>query len=66
MKVAGITDPAIASRTFDEVMPMFSRDGRFDPAALTVVRKATVELELLPTEPDMAPLYTAEFLPAKH
>jgi NitT/TauT family transport system substrate-binding protein len=66
MKVAGITDPEIASWTFDKVMPMFSRDGHFDPAALTVVRKATVELELLPTEPDLASLYTTEFLPAKH
>jgi NitT/TauT family transport system substrate-binding protein len=66
MKIDGITDPDIASRTYDEVMPMFSRDGRFDPAALTVVRKATVELEMLPTEPDMAPLYTEEFLPPKH
>jgi hypothetical protein len=48
-------------------MPMFSRDGHFDPAALEVVRKAMVELQLLPAEPDMAPLYTEAFLPdARH
>ena len=31
MKADGITDPDIASHTYDTVMPMFSRDGRFDP-----------------------------------
>jgi ABC-type nitrate/sulfonate/bicarbonate transport system substrate-binding protein len=63
MAADGITDPAIASATYDEAMPMFSRDGRFDPAAVEVVRKAMVELKLLPTEPEMAPLYTEAFLP---
>jgi hypothetical protein len=42
---------------------MFSRDGHFDPAAIAVVRKAMVELQLLPAEPEMAPLYTEAFLP---
>lgn len=64
MAADGITDADIASHTYDEVMPMFSRDGHFDLAALEVVRKAMVELQLLPTEPDMAPLYTEAFLPA--
>jgi NitT/TauT family transport system substrate-binding protein len=67
MAADGITDEDIARQTYDEVMPMFSRDGHFDPAALEVVRKAMVELQLLPTEPDMAPLYTEAFLPStKH
>ncbi len=66
MKADGITDPEIANATYDQVMPMFSRDGRFDPAALAAVREATVELGLLPTEPDMAPLYTEAFLPGAH
>ncbi len=64
MAADGITDADIARQTYDEVMPMFSRDGRFDPAALEVVRKAMVELQLLPTEPDMAPLHTEAFLPS--
>lgn len=67
MAADGVTDIEIARQTYDEVMPMFSRDGHFDPAALAVARKAMVELELLPTEPDMAPLYTEAFLPStKH
>ena len=65
MKSDNIKDPEIASATYDEVMPMFSRDGHFDPAALKVARKAMVELQLLPTEPDMAPLYTEAYLPKR-
>jgi NitT/TauT family transport system substrate-binding protein len=64
MAADGITDPEIASHTYDEVMPMFSRDGRFDPAALKIASQAMVELQLLPTEPDLKPLYTEQFLPA--
>jgi NitT/TauT family transport system substrate-binding protein len=63
MKADGIPELDIARQTYDDVMPMFSRDGRFDPAAVAVVRTAMVELQLLPTEPEMAPLYTEAFLP---
>jgi ABC-type nitrate/sulfonate/bicarbonate transport system substrate-binding protein len=62
MAADGITDPNIASHTYDLVMPMFSRDGHFDPAALKVASQAMVELGLLDKEPDMKPLYTDEFL----
>jgi NitT/TauT family transport system substrate-binding protein len=65
MAADNIKDPEIASATYDEVMPMFSRDGHFDPAALQAAREAMVELQLLPTEPDMAPLYTEAYLPKK-
>jgi hypothetical protein len=63
MAADGITDADIANHTYDTVMPMFSRDGHFDPAALKVAAQAIVELELLPSEPDVKPLYTEEFLP---
>ena len=36
MAADGITDPDISNHTYDLVMPMFSRDGHFDPAALKV------------------------------
>jgi len=58
-------DHDITSRSYDELMPMFSDDGRFDPKALETLRKSYVELKLLPTEPDMSKLYTEEFLPKK-
>jgi NitT/TauT family transport system substrate-binding protein len=56
-------DADITSRTYDELMPMFSDDGRFNPKALDTLAKSYVALKLLPTEPDMSKLYTEEFLP---
>lgn len=44
-------------------MPTLSRDGKFDPKAMDTMRRAVVELGILDTEPDIAKLYTAEFLP---
>ena len=58
-------DAAIVGRTYDEVMPMYSDDGRFKASALKVLAKSFVELNTLPAEPDMSKLYTEAFLPAK-
>jgi NitT/TauT family transport system substrate-binding protein len=57
-----LSEPII-SRTYDEVMPMFSDTGRFDPKALETLRKSFVELKVLTTEPDMSKLYTEAYLP---
>lgn len=54
---------AIAEHTYDELMPMFSDDGRFNPKALSVLGRSYVDLKFLPTEPDMSKLYTEAFLP---
>jgi NitT/TauT family transport system substrate-binding protein len=56
-------DQDITSRVYDELMPMFSDTGRFDPGALATLSKSYVELNLLPSEPDMSKLYTEAFLP---
>jgi ABC-type nitrate/sulfonate/bicarbonate transport system substrate-binding protein len=56
-------DAEISSRVYDELMPMFSDDGRFNPRALATLAKSYVELQLLPHEPDMTALYTEAFLP---
>jgi NitT/TauT family transport system substrate-binding protein len=60
-------DAAIVSRSYDELMPMFSNDGQFAPKALAVLAKSYVELGVLTQEPDMRPdtskLYTEAFLP---
>jgi NitT/TauT family transport system substrate-binding protein len=53
----------IAERTYDELMPMFSDDGRFNPKALDVLGRSYVDLKFLPAEPDMSKLYTEAFLP---
>ena len=58
-------DEAVVSRTYDEVMPMYSDDGRFKASALAVLARSFVELGTLPAEPDMSKLYTEAFLSAK-
>ena len=57
------TDAQTASGIYDELMPMFSDTGRFDPKALAVLRKSFVEMKTLAEEPDMSRLYTEAFLP---
>jgi ABC-type nitrate/sulfonate/bicarbonate transport system substrate-binding protein len=56
-------DPAITARTYDELMPMFSDDGKFDPKALAALSRSYVDLKILPAAPDMSKFYTEEFLP---
>jgi NitT/TauT family transport system substrate-binding protein len=55
--------PEVESKVYDDVMPMFSETGRFDPKATEVLAKSFVDLKLLPSEPDMTKLYTERFLP---
>jgi NitT/TauT family transport system substrate-binding protein len=57
------TDAPTAASIYDELMPMFSDTGRFDPKALAVLRRSFVEMKTLPEEPDMGKLYTEGFLP---
>jgi hypothetical protein len=64
MPVSGL--PAdIQTREYDKAMPMMSRDLRFQPKALDVLRRTLVELEILTTAPDMSKLYTEQFLPPR-
>jgi ABC-type nitrate/sulfonate/bicarbonate transport system substrate-binding protein len=56
-------DEDVTSRTYDELMPMFSDSGRFSHAALAVLTKSFVEMGTLPQEPDARGLYTEAFLP---
>ena len=56
-------DEDITARTYDELMPMFSDNGNFDPKALEVLTKSFVELGTLKEQPDPKVLYNASFLP---
>jgi ABC-type nitrate/sulfonate/bicarbonate transport system substrate-binding protein len=56
-------DMAISERVYDELMPMFSDDGKFSQKALDVLAKSWVELGTLKKEPDVKTLYTEQFLP---
>jgi NitT/TauT family transport system substrate-binding protein len=53
----------VQSREYDAVLPMMSRDLRFQPKALDALARSFVELEILPAAPDMTTLYTEQFLP---
>jgi ABC-type nitrate/sulfonate/bicarbonate transport system substrate-binding protein len=61
MKVTGL-DEAIERREYDDVMPMMSRDLRFDPAALDAIAASFPEMGITAEKPDMRSLYTEEFL----
>jgi ABC-type nitrate/sulfonate/bicarbonate transport system substrate-binding protein len=57
------TDEPTTAAIYDELMPMFSNDGRFNSKALAVLSRSFVEMKTLPAEPDMSKLYTEAFLP---
>ena len=57
------TDETTAGMIYDELMPMFSSTGKFEPKALAVLSRSFVKMKTLPSEPDMKTLYTEAFLP---
>jgi NitT/TauT family transport system substrate-binding protein len=59
------TDEPTTAAIYDELMPMFSDTGHFEPKALAVLARSFVDMKTLPTEPDMKSLYTEQFLPKK-
>ena len=59
------TDDATTAAIYDELMPMFSDTGHFEPKALAALARSFVDMKTLPTEPDMKSLYTEQFLPKK-
>ena len=63
-EVMGTDEPTTAA-IYDELMPMFSDSGRFNPKALAVLSKSFVDMKTLPAEPDMTKLYTEAFLPQR-
>jgi len=65
MAVTGL-DQAIERREYDDVMPMMSRDLRFDARALDMIGDSFPEMGIMPAKPDMRALYTEEFLAGPH
>ncbi len=55
----------IQKQEFSKVMPMMSRDMRFQPKAMEVIVGSLGELEILDYKPDPKILYNETFLPAK-
>ena len=54
---------SIATRNYEELMPIFNPSGRFNPKALDALSRSFVELGLFPDAPDMSKLYTEAYLP---
>jgi ABC-type nitrate/sulfonate/bicarbonate transport system substrate-binding protein len=52
-----------AGEIYENETPMFSVDGRFDRAAVDVVKQSLVEMSLIDKLPDDKTLFTEEFLP---
>jgi ABC-type nitrate/sulfonate/bicarbonate transport system substrate-binding protein len=57
------TDATLTGQIYDELMPMFTDDGHFDPRGLAALRRSFVEMKTLPQEPDMSKLINESFLP---
>ena len=57
------TDARLTSEIYDELMPMFTDNGHFDPEALAVLSRSFVEMDALPQAPDMSKLTTEALLP---
>jgi NitT/TauT family transport system substrate-binding protein len=55
--------PAIAGRSYDELITKFSTDGRFEPKPLEMLFTSFVDLKTLDKTVDMSKLYSDEFLP---
>lgn len=64
MPVMG-TDAATTASIYNELMPMFSDDGKFDPKAMAVLQRSFVEMNMLPRQPDMDKLVDPRFLPGR-
>ena len=56
---------AVEEKQYDLVMPMFSADGHFDPAALATIERSLVDLHLTDKEADLAKFCTERFLAAR-
>jgi len=54
---------SVMARDYDLVIGMYTKDCKFDPAALATLKRTFVDLKLLTTPPDMATLYTEAYLP---
>lgn len=61
-KVAHMS-PAIATKSYDELMPMLNRKGNFDKKGLALLQNSFVQMHILAKKPDMSKLYTEKFLP---
>jgi len=56
---------AVTAKTYDYEISMFNLDGRFDPAAVKVIKDSFIQMGILPKKPPDSAIYTTEFVPVK-
>jgi NitT/TauT family transport system substrate-binding protein len=56
---------AVESRTYDSQVSMLIDDGRFDPAAIEVIKDSFIEMGALTARPSDDQLFTTRFVPVK-
>jgi NitT/TauT family transport system substrate-binding protein len=56
-------DEDVVRSIYEAMMPLVSADGKFAPKAIETLAQSYVDLKLLDSVPNMAPLYTERFLP---
>jgi NitT/TauT family transport system substrate-binding protein len=54
---------AVAGRAYDELLPTFTSNGKFDPKGLKVLGESFAATGALPEVPDMSKLITEKYLP---
>jgi NitT/TauT family transport system substrate-binding protein len=57
--------PTVQGKEYDLTISMFNDDGKFDAESLATLKRSFADLKLLDAPPDMATLYTEEFLPKR-
>jgi NitT/TauT family transport system substrate-binding protein len=55
--------PEVESKEYDLVMPIFSADGKFHPAALKTLAESFVDMGTFDHPPDLTKFYTEAYLP---
>ena len=53
----------VMSREYDLTIGMHTKDCRFDPESLSILKQSFVEMKLVPGDVDMSKLYTEAYLP---
>jgi ABC-type nitrate/sulfonate/bicarbonate transport system substrate-binding protein len=56
---------AVASKTYDGEISMLLDDGRFDPAAVAVIKDSLIDMNMLDQKPSDDQLFTTKFVPVK-
>jgi ABC-type nitrate/sulfonate/bicarbonate transport system substrate-binding protein len=56
-------EPEVESKEYDLVMPIFSADGKFHPAAIQTLAESFVEMGTFDHPPDLTKFYTEAYLP---